>query len=137
MGRRRNWCLYCQELIDNIFYPGNFPYSPLLWKGFSLPKIEMFIWLLLHGKVCTRAFLAHRHLIHPSQVTCLFCEHETKYDNHIFLYCYHIWRLWQQFQNWFGIFGCLPNRIDQIIRRWRDMAKNKFQRSALILYDIL
>ena len=86
-----------RELIDNISYPRNFPHSSLLWKGFSPLKIEMFIWLLLHGRVCIRAFLAHRHFIHPSQAICSFCEHETKHDNHLFLHCYHTWRLWQQF----------------------------------------
>lgn len=31
------------DLIDNIYYSGKFPYSSLLWKGFSTPKIKMFI----------------------------------------------------------------------------------------------
>jgi hypothetical protein len=114
------------ELIDNISYPGNFPHSFLLWKGFSPPEIKMFIWLLLQGRVCTRAFLVHHHLIHSCQVMCLFCGHETEHDNHLFLHCYHMWRLWQQFHNWFSISGCMLNRIDQIISQWQDMAKGKF-----------
>jgi len=70
------------ELIDNIFYLGNSPYSYLLWKWFS---IEMFIWLLLlHERVCTRAFLTRHHLIHPRPAICPFYEHETEHDNHPF-----------------------------------------------------
>lgn len=65
--------------------------------------------------VCAGAFLVHHHLIHPSEVICSFCEHETEHDNHLFLHCYHTWMLWQQFQIWFGISRCITNRIDQII----------------------
>jgi hypothetical protein len=60
-----------RNLIDKIEYPriSSIP-SNLLLKGITLPKIEVFNWLLLHGRVSTKEFLGRRH---PSEeALCLF-----------------------------------------------------------------
>jgi len=67
---------YENDLIDNILFLGNFIFTSLLWKGSAPPKVEVFIWILLQSRVYTRAFLAHRHLLHPSQAIYPFSEHE-------------------------------------------------------------
>lgn len=136
MGRRHNRGLYIKsdnDLIDNILFLGNFIFTSLLWEGSAPPKVEMFIWILLQSRVYTRAFLAHRHLLHPSQAIYPFCEHEKEHAPHLFLHCYHMWRLWKWFLRWFDSFNCMLNTIDQVIWQWSDMVKGKFQ---LILHRL-
>jgi hypothetical protein len=45
------------NIIDLIEFSGSFTFTPLLWKGIAPPKIEMFLWLVLQERVCTRSFL--------------------------------------------------------------------------------
>jgi hypothetical protein len=59
----------------------------MLWKGIAPPKIEMFLWLVLQERVCTRSFLLLRNLIHPSRALCPLCQLETEHVQHLFLHC--------------------------------------------------
>jgi hypothetical protein len=50
--------------------PGVFSISSLLWKGLVYPKIQAFLWQLMHEKLCAREFLASKHIISHQQMTC-------------------------------------------------------------------
>jgi hypothetical protein len=51
--------------------------SNLLWKGILPPKFNVFIWILLHGRICTKEFIiARRHLMHLEEAICPFCAEE-------------------------------------------------------------
>jgi hypothetical protein len=51
--------------------------SNLLWKGILHPKFNVFIWILLHGRICTKEFIiARRHLMHLEEAICPFCAEE-------------------------------------------------------------
>jgi hypothetical protein len=70
-------CIYsvksCTILIDKIKYQdaSSFP-TNLLWKDTMPPKIDVFIWLLLHKGVCTKDFLVYRYLLDLEEVLCPF-----------------------------------------------------------------
>ena len=54
-----------------------FPHLRLiLWKGIVPPKFNVFIWILLHGRSCTKDFIARRHLMHLEEAICPFCAEE-------------------------------------------------------------
>jgi len=75
------------NIIDLLDFPGSFAFTTMLWKGIAPPKIEMFLWLVLQERVCTRSFLLLRNLIHPSRALCPLCQLETEHVQHLFLHC--------------------------------------------------
>lgn len=75
------------NIIDLLDFPGSFAFTTMLWKGIVPPKIEMFLWLVLQERVCTRSFLLLRNLIHPSRALCPPCQLETEHVQHLFLPC--------------------------------------------------
>jgi hypothetical protein len=57
--------------MDRIAYPGmSFPPSSM--EKYGSLKIEVFIWLVLHDKICTRDFLDKRNLIDNDLVGFFF-----------------------------------------------------------------
>jgi len=49
-------CLF----FDSLSATENNQSPVLLWNGYTPPKVDVFIWLLLHGSLSTRSFLADR-----------------------------------------------------------------------------
>jgi len=80
--------------IDKIIFPDMFMVASLLWKGLIPPKIEVFLWKLMHDNLCIREFLADRHIISNQQSTCPFCDYETKSSSHLFLHFLEPWKIW-------------------------------------------
>jgi len=83
----------CMTICKRLF-PGVFSISSLLWKGLVYPKIQAFLWQLMHEKLCAREFLASKHIISHQQMTCPFCDYKTESSNHLFLHCLEPWKLW-------------------------------------------
>lgn len=83
----------CNTLNDRIAYPDVSSFSPLLWKGMAPPKTDVFIWLLLHGRIYTRDFLVTRNLIDIELASCSFCDFDRETVEHLFLHCYETWKI--------------------------------------------
>ncbi|GLT87050.1 hypothetical protein SLE2022_051520 [Rubroshorea leprosula] len=58
-----------------------------IWKTPTLPKIQMFLWLLVHGRIKTLEYLHHLSII--DNLTCMICRRQTKSIDHIFRECPH------------------------------------------------
>jgi hypothetical protein len=81
----------------HLFYGFNVStnlHSPALhWKGFAPLKIDLFIWLLLNGSICTKDFLAERRIINYEEALCHFCCKEVETIHHLFHLCPTSWSL--------------------------------------------
>lgn len=73
--------------------------STIMWKGIAPSKIDIFLWVLVQNKLCTRRFLGNRNLIGHKSAICHFCIVDTNLVSNIFLPCIHIWILWNRFLN--------------------------------------
>lgn len=91
--------------ICKILFPSVSSTSSLLWKGLVYPKIEAFLWQLMHEKLCTREFLAYKHIISHQQMTCPYCDYKIESYSHLFLYCLEPWKLWSRFMIGLGSSG--------------------------------
>jgi hypothetical protein len=52
--------------IDKIIFSGVSVIALLLWKSLVPPKIEVFLWQLMHDNLCTKDFLAYKYIIESS-----------------------------------------------------------------------
>ena len=62
-----------------------------------LPKIDMFIWTLLHEKVLTGENLEKRGFIGPFR--CPLCSEASENINHLFLICPYAISVWREVLN--------------------------------------
>ncbi|GKV26879.1 hypothetical protein SLEP1_g36097 [Rubroshorea leprosula] len=58
-----------------------------IWKTPTLPKIQMFLWLLAHGKIKTLEYLHHLSIV--DNPTCMICRRQTESIDHVFRDCPH------------------------------------------------
>ena len=56
-----------------------------VWHPDSIPKVNSFIWLLLHNKLLTVENLRKRGILGPSQ--CALCNSAEETSSHLFLQC--------------------------------------------------
>jgi hypothetical protein len=63
-----------------------------IWSGPSLPKINTFCWLLVHGKILTAENLLKRGIQGPSH--CPFCLTASETITHLFMECNFTTQLW-------------------------------------------
>ncbi|KAK3220828.1 hypothetical protein Dsin_014798 [Dipteronia sinensis] len=80
--------------------------SPLLWRGLIPPKVEVFIWQLLKGRVVVREVLVSFGMVHQASTACPLCDSMQESINHLFLHCDWSWKLWSSAMNWWGISSC-------------------------------
>jgi hypothetical protein len=65
-----------------------------VWSGPSLPKINAFIWVMVHNKILTAENLQKRGIVGPSR--CALCMASEESIQHLFFECplsIHIWDL--------------------------------------------
>lgn len=73
----------------------NFPNNPLdqlwnrIWNKYQLPKINLFCWELVHGKVLTMENLRKWNIHGPSR--CILCEGAKENIPHVFRHCVYGW----------------------------------------------
>lgn len=54
-----------------------------LWKGIIPPRIEVFTWLALLGKINTKLKLARMNIIPPDETTCILCQDPRECVDHL------------------------------------------------------
>ena len=86
-----------------------------VWLSNSIPKVNNFIWLLLHNKLLTAENLRKRGILGPSR--CAMCNADEETSSHIFLHCKVSLKAWQIIlpQN-FGL--SFPEKAIQLFKDW-------------------
>jgi hypothetical protein len=120
----------CSLLIDRIVNPGLRTFKASIWQKGVPPKVQSFLWLAVQNRLCTKDFLLCRNIIPVDQAFCIFCENEIETSNHLLLHCRPVWKLWMKFLDWWGISGCLPCCVDDLLHQWPNLVFGKFQRKA-------
>ncbi|KAK3206849.1 hypothetical protein Dsin_020895 [Dipteronia sinensis] len=108
---------------DGIFSVGSFRNSMekasitnadkhmFVWQGASPPKIEIFLWQLLKGKVIVRKMLQRLGLDLSASIMCPLCDQKEETVDHIFLRCWWSWKLWTQCKVWWDVVSCANNTV--------------------------
>jgi hypothetical protein len=107
--------------------------STLLWKGFTPPTVDVFMWFLLIGSNSKKSFLTERRIINYKEALCPFCCKEIETIHHLFHLCPTSWSLLGRLFNWLGCLGCLPKDLNHNLQEWFGLVKGKFQRQAITL----
>ncbi|KAJ9135163.1 hypothetical protein P3X46_032374 [Hevea brasiliensis] len=102
--------------------------SSSLWQGLAPPKVELLVWLAYRDHLCYKGWLSSINVISPSQSGCPFCFDASKSISHLFLHCYHSWRVSNWLFSWRDLKFCLPKTVDAFLNEWNSLCYGNFQR---------
>ncbi|XP_072084393.1 uncharacterized protein [Arachis hypogaea] len=107
-----------ETLSDEIT---SYSFTSSLWKGFVPPKIELFGWFVLVGRVNTKERLIKLGVNIQSDTTCVLCTKEIKSAEHLFLQCEVTWQVWCNCVRSFRREWVIPGTVKDLFESWRDM----------------
>ena len=110
-----------------------------VWHPDSIPKVNSFIWLLLHNKLLTAENLRKRGILGPSR--CSLCNSVEETSSHLFLQCKVSMSVWkivlpkdfnrdlpdnaaQLFKDWANLFPGSLTKNPILSRLWAAIPKN-------------
>ena len=102
--------------------------SNYLWNCRTLPKIEMFIWSLMHERVLTGENLEKRGL--AGQFRCLLCAEASKTISHLFLKYPYAISVWNDVLKRWGDEVHLPDNIQAYFLKWESMYQGELNQKS-------
>ncbi|XP_058202651.1 uncharacterized protein LOC131317089 [Rhododendron vialii] len=89
-----------------------------LWRNLSPPKVEIFSWLALQGRLVTRSILASRNVIPEGQtLLCQFCSLYEETPEHLLLHCSFSWNIWSIIMQWWKLEWVCPPSL-AVLATW-------------------
>ena len=89
-----------------------------VWMNLVPPKVEIFMWLALLGKLNTKEMLCKRGVLQEEQNTCTFCSAHSENLNHILLNCQFSWEVWCSIANDLGQQAVKKPTFQQFYEAW-------------------
>eukprot|EP00253_Pinus_taeda_P035640 PITA_35640 len=101
--------------LQNASAINNWPLHKAAWRTECLPKVKLFNWTLLHGKILTAENLRKKGIHGPS--ICCMCREAEESSNHLFIECPFARSCWNLITSPL-ITGDLPNQITLLQKSW-------------------
>ncbi|XWS10694.1 hypothetical protein CRYUN_Cryun38cG0019500 [Craigia yunnanensis] len=73
---------YCKSILS--LDSTNSKLWKFVWMGFVPPKLEVFCWQLLRGRIAVKDQLARRGLLDWNKTGCIFCKVDIESVGHLF-----------------------------------------------------
>ncbi|KAK2642315.1 hypothetical protein Ddye_024078 [Dipteronia dyeriana] len=83
------------------------------WQGISPPKLEIFVWQLLKGRVMVSQVLHWFGVTINSNSMCLPCNDDKESINHLFLHCRWVSVLSRTGMGWWGVQACAFKSMEE------------------------
>ncbi|KAK3205180.1 hypothetical protein Dsin_019226 [Dipteronia sinensis] len=93
----------------------------LIWQGICPPKIKLFVWKLIRGRVMVKQVLSKFGCDPAVSLLCPFCNAEEEFVDHLFLLCPWSWNLWNNCMSWFEVVSCASNSLKNWFLDWSSL----------------
>ncbi|XP_072064221.1 uncharacterized protein [Arachis hypogaea] len=103
----------------------SYSFTSTLWKGVVPPRIELFGWFVLVGRVNTKDRLSRLGVIHHSDNVCALCNKEIESVQHLFLMCDIAWKVWCCWLQSVGRKWAIPGTIRGLFESWTGLHTSK------------
>eukprot|EP00253_Pinus_taeda_P033675 PITA_33675 len=103
------------RVLQNASTVNSWSLHKAVWKVECLPKVKLFNWTLLHGKILTAENLRKKGIHGPS--ICCMCREEEESCSHLFIECPFAKACWNHIISPLAI-GDLPSQITLLQKRW-------------------
>ncbi|XP_029152456.1 uncharacterized protein [Arachis hypogaea] len=71
----------------------SFSFTRTIWKSLVPPRVELFIWFVLTGRVNTKERLNRLGVVNQEDVACVLCNKGVEFGHHLFLACEFSWQV--------------------------------------------
>lgn len=115
----------CLELAKSLSL-SNHDVIKGFWKGLVPPRIELFTWLAILGKISTKEKLARIGVIPENDVQCVLCNTGSENCNHLFLHCVMARALWAWWLQIWELHWVFPSSLREAFDQWRFKRKELF-----------
>ncbi|KAK1564769.1 hypothetical protein Q3G72_011280 [Acer saccharum] len=95
-----------------------------IWQGVCPPKVEMFIWQLLKGKVLVSEVLKRFGYVAGITLDCPLCNSGEESIDHLFLHCSWTRELWIRCMKWWDVKFCASKTLLDWARGWPSLCPN-------------
>ena len=92
-----------------------------IWMGLVPPKVEVFCWKMLKGRLPVKQVLARIGIEVGENALCVLCRERVEDVVHLFLLCKKVSSVWEECLNWWGISACIPNSLVNWWCQWREL----------------
>jgi hypothetical protein len=75
----------------------------LIWNNLCPPKVEVFMWQLLQGRIMVRSVLRSFGFVPGPSVDCVLCKSCEESIDHLFLHCRWTRELWVRCMKFWGV----------------------------------
>ena len=97
-----------------------------VWNGLIPPRIEVFSWLALNGKINTRSKLAALRIISQEDNVCILCLSNQECSNHLLLHCDFSQKIWSWWLSLWGMNWVFPLSLMEAFEQWIIYGENSF-----------
>ena len=80
-----------------------------VWRKVAPPKAELFLWLVMQGRINTKVRLQSLNLLPNSDTRCVFCKNVDEDLSHLLFNCTHVWKFWYCCCNTWGLSWVMSN----------------------------
>ncbi|XVF85746.1 hypothetical protein PTKIN_Ptkin17bG0142100 [Pterospermum kingtungense] len=96
-----------------------------VWRGLLPPKVEVFMWQLLKGRVAVKQNLVARNLLSVDNANCVFCRGAIESVSHLFFVCPVSWKIWCHWCWRWGIQWVGSNEPWACFEQWLELLPRK------------
>nr|XP_025662026.1 uncharacterized protein LOC112757684 [Arachis hypogaea] len=106
----------------------SYSFTKTIWKGLAPPRVELFVWFVLVGKVNTKEPLSRLGVIDQDDKRCVLCNKEDELIHHLFLGCDFAWQVWSAWISAFGRPWAFLELLKDHFLSWTDEPRRKEDR---------
>nr|XP_025648023.1 uncharacterized protein LOC112743003 [Arachis hypogaea] len=114
--------LQSETLSDEIT---SYSFTSSVWRGVVPPRIELFGWFVLVGRVNIKERLSRLGIVMPSDNICVLCKKEIESVKHLFLLCELTWQVWCSWLRSFSEAWAISGTIRELFESWTGRHKRK------------
>ena len=89
-----------------------------LWQGLIPPRVEIFTWMALLGKISSKVLLARRCIIPPDDVLCILCNEYHESADHLLLQCSFARNVWVWWLGLWNLSWAFPRSLGEAFEQW-------------------
>jgi len=72
----------------------SYSFTSSIWRGLVPPRVELFAWFVLVGRVNTKERLTRLGIINHNDNMCVLCKKDIESAHHLFFACELTWQVW-------------------------------------------
>ncbi|XP_020967371.1 uncharacterized protein LOC110266736 [Arachis ipaensis] len=106
----------------------SYSFTSAVWKGLVPPRVELFTWFVLVGRVNTKDRLCRFRVIPQHDNRCVLCDKAEENVFHLFLECETTWKVWCAWLLALGRQWSLPGTLKDHFESWTKLSIRKVDR---------